>query len=385
MDYIYFNNTLYRASGKSFYKFDMEHQQKALLIEKKERKSILEFIESRSNLESKSQKINQIFKVNPKLKNIEGIETILEAVESTIPNNLRKQFYNNLKTVKIYFLEYYSEKERSQQGTYNGDTNSIVIYTPEHIKNASQLKNWEGEPQELYDQIIKHTLIHELFHMSSSSYDNKKNVLISGFEYQQLNEDRGLILFDNFKKGYCNNSFIDEGFTDVLTNITATNLDLDLGFSYIEESSIVMQLINLGCKDAFEKGYFKQMGTSLIQKQLCTIINDPARAEYLISLLNNIGLKKEGPRNYYMVIKAESMILDYYDKLLDITLAIGSYESAKQICKSLGDFYVMIFKNKDYELASVCNPGFTKVEQEIENKLESVFNKLIKNIQRTRK
>ncbi|MBR5662696.1 MAG: hypothetical protein IKX00_03465 [Bacilli bacterium] len=363
MEYIYYNNTVYHQSGKSYYKFDILNQTKALKIEKEEKRDLVKFIESRNQDIFKSNRLNKIGRLNPALKRIEGIENILNAMEMIIPEKLRGNFYRNLETVKIYFIEYYSEDERNVQGTYRSSDNSILIYTPEYLKGC------ESD----YKTIIITTLVHELYHLSSSKYDKENRIQKSGVEYCNYFQEKDVTEHDEKLESKPINTPLNEGITTFFEQATLALLgEKSIGISYWVNLAITMQLFILIDKTAIEKSYFKGLGTFLIQKDLNKIINDPCKAEYLMYILNDVSIKDYCANNYYPVLKAENILIDYFEATINNLINNHQIEEAFGTYLALIEHYRIIFNDKEFKIAKVINDNFKNIEITNRNKLDSI-------------
>ena len=387
MKKIFYNNTVYTICGKSYYRFDINNQEVAVKVEKQEKKDIESFLESRKQDIFKSERLNKIAAINPELKEIEGIEKILDTIESVIPENYRKTFYKNLKTAKIYLVEAYNEKACLNQGTYDPKNNSITINMPEYLKTSENFDEKTGAYY--YNLILLNTLIHELFHLASSKYDKEKNIEKYGVGYQQ-SFDTKLIrnIFDDELSAIACNHSLNEGITDLYTGFVTNILNINIPISYNEEVSLVMQLAMLTGIDTINDSYFNTKGTILIQKNLRRIIKDPVKAEFLMHVINQIERIDDGFEktiNYFPVFKAEYIIIDYIQILIESFLNIGDIERARSIFDEFSNYFEVIFNDQRYTKKAKYNNNYRCIEEDLRMKLNEIKSRINSGQQRTNK
>lgn len=137
-------------------------------------------------------------------KNIIEFQNVLT---KNFPITTLNIFYNNINNLKINFSKSSATKKK-ETGWYLSEDNHITIIKPSSI-------------------------FHELFHMSSTIYDQEKNIIFSGFEQIQYDPETD----DYLRIG----SGLNEGYTELL-NQRFFGMKYHLNAAYVFEMTVAEKL-----------------------------------------------------------------------------------------------------------------------------------------------
>lgn len=225
-----------------------------------------------------SVKLNSIIENNPNLKNFENNLTFyLEWMENFIPWEFRNDFYTNLGTLKINFIDNNSI-HNSLGGYYDTESNQIFInkYLMNHIIDKyKNNKNFEI----IYNNGVMHEILHELIHMASTHID-KNGEIKSGLT--TINDDsytdgisEGFTEFFSYKcpkmlKLFKKNSGynIEMSFAAILTEIVGEDVAFESYF-HLHDTSLMEKRLNQLCPEYDSKNIFKLINSNLNYRKYC--------------------------------------------------------------------------------------------------------------------
>lgn len=180
---------------------------------------------------------------------------ILSRIESIIPKNCRKSFYQNLNDVKIDFKSNSKKDLRGKYnfGIYDASINKITMYPCTIYKSCKKGKL----SKEMFETLFVHSLCHELLHMSSTF--KKDGNIFSGPDIYptsvSLNKNRGLtegitdfIVYMDSQLNPIDNScyFIELRFVQMLSMIVETVDILSVYFGNMPVSYLSNKFLEFG-------------------------------------------------------------------------------------------------------------------------------------------
>lgn len=269
------------------------------------------------------------------------LQEIIKQVDQFIPFEYKKNFYKNIQNLTIEYigtknLNYiYNEDYNEDIGEYNWETNTIIINLDVINNTVANAKN----KNEAYEELLTHTLIHELLHMASTSYKKNKPIW-NGFgdikttTYDKTIEHIGLT----------------EGYTELLTSAINQKDTIFLkNHPFAYQILFAKQIeILIGKKNMYE-AYFNDSGIKLIYRKLKNIDEKLPMREILKLITDILEKQKEGQSVYDEVIYIQNELLELLHKrVLNNELSIKKINEFKQ--------YVI---NSELLESEKCNNAYT--------------------------
>ena len=218
--------------------------------------------------------IDNILKENKDLKLNNNMITYLKVLESIIPEEYRTNFYNNLKTLKVFYNNNLKNELIGATGKYIAKTNTIVLET-EYITNQFKNKDIENIENIELLKTIEQCFLHEFVHMASSSYDKETDILISGYE----------------QKHYPTAKALTEGMAEFLSlAIVKPKYGINTGYNI--ETNIINQLYQVLGNDLI-KSFFSGSRTTLLENDLKRLNNNEESIKTLLQEIENISTLKD--------------------------------------------------------------------------------------------
>lgn len=238
---------------------------------------------------------------------------VLRSIESSIPEDCRQNFYENLKTLRLNIGDM-ANKGEDVAGVYNGKSNKIVINKCmlDKLKENYNIQYVE----ELKDCILM-AMYHELLHMASCTRDEKTNYYAGGFQHVERNED-GEFLYSEDLKG------MTEGFTEKLTMLVFGKRTYESHSIYGRQMNFTEHLSKLTDLETMKRAYFNNRnGMDLVDKKL----------EELDGKASHIDLYEDIERDYRM--KDNKEMEEEYDKYLLADIERRLLDLSKEKVKEL--------------------------------------------------
>lgn len=206
-----------------------------------------------------------------------NIQNIIKEVEQFIPFNYKKNFYKNIQNLTIEYIGIkdlnceYNEEINEGVGEYDYNNNKIIINLDAISNAVAQSKHKE----ESYEELLKHTLIHELLHMASTCYKRRKPIW-NGFDEINSNEE------------YIEQKGLTEGYTELLTSAIDQKDTIFLkNHPYAFQILFAKQIEIIIGKEIMLDAYFNDSNIKLIQKKLKNI-NSSIAVDELLELITDI-------------------------------------------------------------------------------------------------
>ena len=290
-----------------------------------EEKEIRELLNSDTGYIYNSETLRQVVYSNQKLDNKEYLLTYLEWLENIIPEDCKLNFYNNLKSltaklnldVDLSKLSSSDSFKTETSGSYNTRDNSLEmpLKTMLGVYNISRINS---NPDEFFWRHYSQTLLHELTHVASSSYNAETGVALSGFDKyppeRETDKNRGLT----------------EGFTEIIS-MAGVPGTIEISSGYYIEECLINQIIQLIGPQVFLKSYFGNKGTVLLEKELRKIIDNEKLA---FELFRNIELNyqiKDLNTNQSILGNIQNILLYYLDRKCELLAANNEIKEINQI------------------------------------------------------
>jgi hypothetical protein len=234
-----------------------------------------------------SERLQKIVRENPSLacnanyflNFLNYIEIILQNVDEIN----RENFYRNLKNLKvnINFEEMIEEAKKEtiyepsvDMASYNSQLNCIS-FNQNSFSYCYQLSRTTNNPDHYLWNDVNKAILHELFHMSSSSYDDTNKTSKSGLNF-----------YDPNQKNFNSNRGLTEGITEFLAFSGFPNNNW-YASGYFIESLLVQQLASIVDPKIIVNSYFGNLGIDKIKEELCKIIDDKELSEQLFRNIEN--------------------------------------------------------------------------------------------------
>lgn len=194
---------------------------------------------------------------NPKIDFKEYILTILEALESIIPEKYRENLYRNIKKLEIDFHSK-SDTNSLYEGEYNIKNNKIKIYES-FIQETWNKIPQDEKSEETYNCMFLCSVVHELLHMTSSKYDPENETLSCGFDNKP------------YKKESDKNRGLTEGFTELIAFQMSGNPYERLS-AYMVQALLANQLRTIIGNEVMIESYFGNLGIKQMEDELQEIV-----------------------------------------------------------------------------------------------------------------
>ncbi len=310
-------------------------------LEEEEKEKILKKLQIKNKFILYTQMLIEIIKSNKSLQNKDYDYTdILSYIEGQIPEKNRANFYNKLKTLQIELdfdinrehLE--DEDELLKAGYYNIETNKIVI-SSEFIKRLREISLSMPDNNSFFTENLEKCLLHELYHMASSTFNEETGIYSSGFVKNCDDEN----IYDS-------NRGLTEGFTELLA-CCRTPFSNEITMEYQVEMMLINQLIQIiGIKPVYDS-YFYNLGTDLLSEKLFEISPDmPEEAKklfinielnYLLELLNS-------NQEQTLLGESQRILVAFYSQKIYTDIASGVEED--EIKKSMSTYKNVLITNE---------------------------------------
>lgn len=290
--------------------------------------------------------IDNILKENKDLKLNNNMITYLKVLESIIPEEYRTNFYNNLKTLKVFYNNNLKNELTGATGKYIEKTNTIILET-EYITN--QFKNKDIENIELL-KTIEQCFLHEFVHMASSSYDKETDTLISGYE----------------QKHYPTAKALTEGMAEFLSlAIVKPKYGINTGYNI--ETNIINQLYQVLGNDLI-KSFFSGSRTTLLENDLKRLNNNEESIKTLLQEIENISTLKDSKYDSDSLSIVQDLLLDFLDKKLE------SLENKEEIEKYLYNYSNILITSESIKTITNDYKKYIDLDKN-EQKFEDIKNK----------
>ena len=281
-----------------------------------------------------SEQLRKIEEVNYELGSIDVFEIILEKIENIIPENLRSNFYNNLKTLDIRYSFKPEVKTKNKEciistpAGYNAFQNSIILNYAE-IKRFNEVID-ENELKCTISEYVERILIHELIHMASAYHDKDENVVHVGAASMTLT-------------GVLTNNGLNEGTTEIMARKIFSNNEINDLVGYQNQIKYINQLSALTSYDDVINTHFNHSAKDYIGKSLESIIPDKYKLENLLLLLalDQPTLTEEPETRILTNIQAS--LLSYFEKKLEISDIQGNIPKKVELISSLRNDFIDIY------------------------------------------
>ncbi len=330
-----------------------------------EEKQKLDFVINQKAPEyHESRILDETIESNKELKLYGNMKFYLEQLEKLIPENLRYNFYNNLKTVKLIYNDYSIRgNHKGAIGRYREKDNTIVILTDPLEQSLLKMNCSEEEIIRAIDQC----LLHEFVHMASSSYNQEKKESYSGFDQDK----------------YIPNTGITEGFTDVISIIlTKTKVRLLTGYNM--DRFLINQLIILTDWNLMIESFFGERGTQDIEKYLNNLgknygIN-PSTSQELFRRINTNFILRDVSSELNELENIQNTLLMYLDFKLELLEKEGKFKELDNIIKMYSNWLITPEKVEELGYSSKVYINLDKNEKLFNQITDKYQNKKSKSL-----
>lgn len=293
--------------------------------------------------------IDNILKENKDLKLNNNMITYLKVLESIIPEEYRTNFYNNLKTLKVFYNNNLKNELIGATGKYIAKTNTIVLET-EYITNQFKNKDIENIENIELLKTIEQCFLHEFVHMASSSYDKETDILISGYE----------------QKHYPTAKALTEGMAEFLSlAIVKPKYGINTGYNI--ETNIINQLYQVLGNDLI-KSFFSGSRTTLLENDLKRLNNNEESIKTLLQEIENISTLKDSKYDSDSLSIVQDLLLDFLDKKLE------TLEDKEEIEKYLYNYSNILITNESIKTITNDYKKYIDLDKN-EQKFEDIKNK----------
>lgn len=271
------------------------------------------------------------------------LKEIIEQVEKFIPLKYRKNFYKNIQNLTIEYIGVkdlnceYDETINENIGEYDYETNTIII-------NLNAINNAVATAQhkeESYKELLKHTVIHELLHMSSTCYKKNKPIY-NGFgdikmgKYEKTVEHQGLT----------------EGYTELLTStIEKRDITFIKNNPYKIQIMFSKQIEMLIGKENMEEAYFNESNIKLIHRKLKNINAGSTPIELLELISYVLEQQKLGFMPYDEITYIQQQLTELFKRKM-----LNNKLSLKEVC----EFEQYIVDDNIYDLEQRTSKAYKK-------------------------
>lgn len=324
-----------------------------------------------------SSKLKDILAQNNNIEPKEYFFKFFSFLENIIPENEKENFYRNLKTLNIKLnlnYDFLSIEETDGFAYYNILTNKVEIL-PTGLKKLFRIALKRNNPIEFFIEVFEFALLHELFHMASTNYDEENKIYFTGFSPNLLETKKR----NDAKFG------LTEGMTEALAWEGNPNMRKK-GLGYYNEPLFVIQLMQIVGRNLMLESYFGNKGTIGIEKELDKFSNGNLKSDIL---LNNIEtnfwlLQEQNKVEQKLLASIQSTLIEYYknkmlylveNKLItkeEVENSLAIYEEAlitsELLKKRTGNIEIYIGLDESIE-------KFYLVKQEVISMLSSNYTK----------
>lgn len=341
-------------------------------LNEKQEKEIMDELNSKNGYNYDSQMLIELMQSNHSLNSyFKYYYKFLSYIEGIIPEKMKSNFYNNLKTLQIELnLDVEPNNDDKKMiyipcGGYNTKDNKIVI-SPENISEIKKTSKITNDPNDFFWKHFNKDLLHELFHMASSHYDNETAISLSGFDKYPANNI------------YESNRGLTEGMTEVLAcrGIPGT---IEVASGYYIEELFINQLIQIVGTQALLSSYFGNLGNRLLHEKLCEINNDFAKASSLFSLIELNFLLHKTNDEQTILGTVQSKLVEYYSQKILLDIEKGVSES--EIRKSMDRYRDKLVTKEVLNIMKKKPSNYINLDASIDayNNLEIKINNLFKS------
>lgn len=257
--------------------------------------------------EEYSESIKDILEQNDDIKPQGYIISLLNFLENIIPENLRENFYRNLRTLQIelhFDYDFSSIDENTDETLVETlryyPTNELIV-NPVFLKIIIKAIQRIGCSIKILTIALKKGILHELCHMASSYYDEEKKMYFSGFSGN---------LFENNERS---SRALTEGMTEVIAWEGITDTDKTTSGYYVE-SLFVMQLMQIVGKRLMLESYFGNKGTIEIEKELDKFSYGILKSDILLNNIeeNFLKYKVANKEKQTLLASIQITLIEYY-------------------------------------------------------------------------
>lgn len=252
-----------------------------------------------------------------------------------------------------------SSKNYTNDGGYNTKENKIVM-NPGSIKKLREISKVAQDPNTFFLKHYNNTLLHELFHMASSFYDEKTGISLCGFDKYPA---------DNIHES---NRGLTEGMTEILA-CAGIPRTVEISCQYYIEELLVNQLTLIVGLQPMIDSYFGNLGNKLLGENLCKIDENLSKDLDLFLLIDlNYDLRYSQEKQTILGTIQAKLIEYYYKKIF---IDIDNGVSEEEIRKSMNIYKnmlvtkeVLIATRKDpdnYPNLNVSLDSFKNLETEV--------------------
>lgn len=301
-------------------------------LDEKEKEKILKKLQIKNKFILYTQMLIELIKSNKSLQNKDYDYTdILSYIEEQIPEKNRANFYDKLKTLQIELnldpnrKQLEAEDELPKAGYYNIETNKIVI-SSEFIKILKEISLSMPDNNSFFIENLEKCLLHELYHMASSTFNEETGIYSSGFIKNCDDENI-----------YNSNKGLTEGFTELLA-CCRTPFSNEVTMEYQVEMMLINQLIQIiGIKPVYDS-YFYNLGTDLLSEKLFEVSpNMPEEAKKLfINIEFNYLLELLGNQEQTFLGESQRILVAFYSQKIYSDIENGVQED--EIRKSMSTY-----------------------------------------------
>lgn len=359
----------YEINGSNII-YKKEIDDKLVNLTKEENKKVKEYLNKSNSYIYYSIVLDNIILNNEDLvKRKTIISPLLTHIEKIIPEKYLQRFYDNVATLQIdYGLDIDNSKdiasEKVEAGSYHSLENKIII-SRETIKT---LYMFFQNNKDLFWKEYYKDLLHELFHMSSTSYDTETGIVLSGFDKFPTSDDEE------------SNRGLTEGFTELLALICISS-EYEKANGYYLELTIVRQLSLIIRPEILLDSYFGNKGVSKLKEELVKLDGDENRASILFKLIElNYDLSNDyGEQTVLGHI--QSFLIEYFGK--KILNDLKNDRNENEIKEDIKLYKKYLITEELLEYINKKPENYPNINQSIENFniLEDALKKYFTNLQ----
>lgn len=235
---------------------------------------------------------------NPKIDFKEYILSILEALETLIPENYKENLYRNIKTLEIDFHSKFDSSHSLYEGLYNIIKNKIKI-NDSLIQDTWNKIPKEAKTEETLKSMYLCSVIHELLHMASSEYNPEKDIQNCGFDSKP------------YKKESDKNQGLTEGFTEIIAFQMSGN-PYETRSAYMIQALLANQLRTIIGNEVMIESYFGNLGIKHMEDELQKIIPNKELSYNLFRNIDNSYWLNNSNLESFFTSMAQTTLISYF-------------------------------------------------------------------------
>ncbi len=289
------------------------------------------------------------------------IRPILLKVEEIIPISYRKDFYKNLKTLKVIFEEESNKPDAHFKAKEVKNRGHVVALYDSHntlLINKNYFKKFisQNDNQTAVDT-FKSTIFHELQHMASTKYDFANRAMGFGF----------YSIYDAGKVKYIG---LTEGYTQLLTSIFYPNEITETNYSI--PSLLMYQLMQIVGKDVLDSAFYDEHSLTGIINRLYEYIPDYSLAKNLLNTIEKVYYTCFNDKKNNYLHEVQIIMKHYFKAKIDKSLTEGMSED--KVNYKIEKFQKSLITEEKLRFLNINPKKYLNIEHTLEDFTEYISN-----------